>query len=303
MTDFSKLVVTLKDEGEELVIVRPGISLSLFYEAPVGRIGGAVADILDDFVAFISPASLDMYYAPSAVYKTMTDKAYRSTVQSLRSLEQNDEFFEFHFGPGLEVGSGFAAHFTGSALADESMPDETNLLTLEFPPDFLQSRAPSELFEFCVRSAQRTSFHFGLCGYAFQHSVTVLEGEAKEEIAKLAMRYRGFDISYDDIRYDLRQKIHNVGWLTLLGDRLVRAFGGAEKLRRAMPSGSVLDIHGGVVVVTAEYPVVGDVNRPSSELSSLSRLATLLKPLRIETDYLGSDDDDFAQRWLDRLEV
>ena len=302
--DLSRLILTLDDDGDELVLARPGISLMLFYDEPVGRLGPAVAATLQDFLAFIAPYGFDMYYSPSAVYKKMTAKVLDTTLKDLMASEAGDEFFEFHFGPGLGVGSGFAAHFKGSDLADsEFMPAETNLLTLEFPPTVLGIKKPAELFDFVVRAAGRAEFHSGLCGYAFQHPVMVLEDEAHEAIAKAAMRYRGFDISYDDIRDDLKGHVHNVSWLNLLGNSLLGKLGGIDQLRSRLAAGtSLVELKHGALVVTSEYPPVGDVNRRAPDLQPLRDFAKLVKPLRIETDYLGSDDDLFADRWLSRLD-
>jgi hypothetical protein len=303
--DFDKLIQTLDDDGEKLVLVRPGVSVSLFYEQPVGRIGPAVADILEDFIAFIAPRKLDQYYAPSAVYKRLTPKVVEATLQGLRAGDEDDEFFEFHFGPGLDTGSGCAIHFKGSELADEEdFPRETNLLTLEFPPDILEHKSPQEFFGFIVRTADRSPFYYGIAGYAFQHPVMVLGDEAHEAIARLAMRYRGFDISYEDVRDDLRGHVHNVSWITLLGRSLLGSLGGLPELRRQLPTGMpVVELAHGVAIVACEEPPVGDVNHGAADLQPLKPVAKALRSLRLEPEYLGADDDAFAAKWLARLDA
>jgi len=303
--DFDKLIQTFEDEGEKLVIVRPGISLSLFYSEPVGRLGPAVADIVEDYLAFIAPRTLDQYYAPSAVYKPFGAKVLQATLQGLRAGEEDDEFYEFHFGPGLAVGSGCAIHFKGSALADEEdFPRETNLLTLEFPSDFLRHKSPQAFFGFVVRTADRFPFHYGIAGHAFQHPVMVFRDEAHEAIARLAMRYLGFDLSYEDVRDDLRGHVHNVSWITLLGRPLLDKLGGLAPLRAGLGAGiPVVELRHGAAIVACETPPVGDVNRGAQDLQPLKEVARQLRPLRLEPELLGAEDDVFAARWLARLDA
>jgi hypothetical protein len=302
--DFSGLILTLDDEGNELVLARPGLSLMLYYSVPIGRLGPAIAATLQDFLAFIAPHAFDMYYAPGAVYKKMSAKVLDTTLKGLLATEEGDEFFEFHFGPGLEIGSGYAAHFKGSNLEDsEYTPNETNLLMLEFPPTIFDLKSPAEIFDFVVRTADRIEFNSGLCGYAFQHPVMVLDSEAHEAIAKVAMRYRGFDISYDDIRDDLKDRVCNVSWINLLGKPLVNRLGGLNKLRGQLAAGtSLVEVEHGALVITSERPPLGDVNRRAPDLQPLKDFAKVTKPLRVKVDYLGSDDESFAGRWLSRLD-
>jgi hypothetical protein len=303
IVDFGKLVQTMKDEGEELILARPGISVMLFYDTPVGKLGGTIAAILKDYLAFIAPHSMEKYYGGST-YKKLTPKVINSTFDELRALEEDDEFLEFHFGPGYDPGLGYAVHFKGSALADdEDLPNETNLLTLEFPPTFLTTKKPDEFIDFVVRNADRQKFHSGIAGYAFQHPVMVLREEALEAIAKAAMRYRGFDISNDDIRDDLKGHIYSVSWLNLLSSRMVKELGGLDKLRRALPKGgSLVEMKHGVLVRLAPLPIIGDVNQGGADLKPLKDFAKIVKPLRVQVDYLGSDDDLFAEKWLSRFD-
>jgi hypothetical protein len=301
--DFSKLVRTLKDEGDELFLVRPGISVMLFYDTPVGELGKAIVAVVKDYLAFIAPQVPEKVSTPSGNHKRLTAKNLESTLKSVAALDPGDDFFEFHFGPDQEGGSEYAVHFYGTSLDDKDFPNRTNLLMLEFPPDFLKTKTPGEFVEFVQGIADRKKFQSGIAGYAFQHALTVLREESIEEIAKLAMRYQGFDTSYDDVRDEIKGRVHNVSWLTLLGTAMVKKLGGVEQLRKALPkTGSLVELKYGVLLRAAELPIVGDVNRPGPDLKPLKDVARIVRPLRLETDYLGSDDDLFAEKWLKRLD-
>lgn len=301
--DFQKLVGTLKDDGEEFILYRPGISFNLFYDSPLGDIGPSVAKIIEDYIAFIAPDTIEKYLAQSD-YKKLSAKVLSRHLDALKAAEEGDEFYELHLGPGVDPGVGYSIHLKATALAEPDIyPDQTNLLTLEFPPDVLDKKGVQPFIDFLVGCANRHKFHYGIAGYAFQHSVMTLVEEAQEKIAKASLRYIGFDISYAHIRDDLKGYIHNVSWLNFFGPTLLKKLGGTAKLQGQLPDGASLTaLKSGAMVRVAELPPVGDMNKKAPDIKPLRALAKLTKPLRIETDYLGSDDDDFAERWLTRLD-
>ena len=303
--DFSKLIQTLDDDGQELILFRPGISLNLFYDSPLGKIGPSLAAIIEDYFKFIAPDTVEKYPSGSGSYKKLTPKYLTTHLDALKAAEEGDEFFELHLGPGVGPGVGYSVHLKATGLDDEdTYPDETNLLTLEFPPEILDTKGVQAVVDFMVACANRHKFYYGIAGYAFQHSVLALMAEAEEEIAKLSLRYLGFDISYADIRDKLKGHIHNVSWLNFIGSSLLKKLGGSAKLQGQLTEGATLtELKHGVMVRVSATPPVGDVNRKAPDIKPLKAFAKLLKPLRIETDYLGSDsDDDFAQNWLTRLD-
>jgi hypothetical protein len=301
--DFSKLICKLKDDGEEWILYRPGISFDLFYDSPLGEIGRSLALIIEDYLTFIAPDSIEKYLGASG-YKKLSKKTITTYLGDLNAAEAGDEFYELHLGSGVEPGPGYAVHLKASGLADrDTYPFETNRLTLEFPPDILDKKGVEPLVEFLIGCANRHPFYYGIAGYAFQHSVMTMVDHAQERIAKAAMRYLAFDISYGDIRYELDGHIHNVSWMNFLGSTILDKLGGAKKVQALLPGGAVLTpLQDGAVVRVAPLPPVGDVNKGASDLLPLKAFAKIAKPLRIETDYLGSDDDDFAERWLRRLD-
>ena len=302
--DFSKLVGTLDDEGRTLILYRPGISIDLFYDGPLGQIGSALAGIIEDYLGFIAPDAIEKYLSSSGGYKKLGKKTLATYLDALSSAEEGDEFFELHLGPGVEPGPGYSVHLHATGLDDpDTYPDQTNLLTLEFPPDFVEKRGAQAFIDFLLACVDRHPVYFALAGYAFQHAVMTLASEAQEEIAKAAMRYLGFDISYNDISDDLRGYVHNVSWLNVYGSALTKKLGGAAKLKGQLSEGATLtELKHGVLVRVSPLPPIGDVNKKAPDIQPLKALAQVVKPIRIATDYLGSDDDEFAERWLTRLD-
>jgi len=302
--DFEMLVRKKATRSAEWVIVRPGISLCLFYAEPLASLATHIAGILEAYLSFVPPNSIQTYLATDGNWKTLSKGTLTSTLKALRSMKRTSEFWEVHFGqePAGNVGS-YGAHFVGSNLANAVWPLETNLLLLEFPHDFLQQVRSEDFLKFVQNVGSICPFDSGLTGYAFKHLLRTFRRETFEAISQMAMRYIGFDISYDLIRERSRGSVYNVSWLTLLGSHLLERAGGGDAIRKSLPKGaSLLDVGSGVLIRAAELPPVGDVNRGADDIEPLRALAKLTQKVRVKVENLGSHDPHFAQRWLNRFE-
>lgn len=300
---FPKLIGLVKQKEIEYVNVRPGISLCLWYAEPVDTLAVAIADILEAYVAYIPPGSLQTYLSPKGEWRLMNAKTLNSTLREMRAVGPGEEF-EFHFGqePARNVGR-FAAHFYGSPLDDETLVHEDNMLYLEFPDNLFESVSVDDFVDFVARVGAMREFDSGYCGYAFKHLFMSLVEESYLDISHKAMRYTGFDISSDGFRLYARNRVCNVSWLTLLGKAITKALGGVSAVRKALPGAiKTLEVGSGILIRAAEMPIVGDVNRGAADVASLRRLAKLTKSLRAEVDNLGPDDPTFAARWMSRFD-
>jgi len=303
--DWNPLINTLEDEGEKFTIVRPGLTLFFNSPRPVQELGPTAAAALERYLAFIPPGGVDHYLASSGEYKKINPRTLPATLKRLREVDADTEWEEFHFTQGVSGGVGdYGAHFNASNRSDkDDLPLETNVLLLEFPTDQLTRTPPDAFLEFAVGVANLIGVNSGVGGYAFKYPQMIFDDEAREFIAAKALRYLGLDISYLDVREDLAGRIHNVSWLTFLGPSVLDELGGQAALRKALPKDfAFIALQEGLVIRAAEQPMVGDVNRGAPDVGPLRKLAAVTKPVRLDTDYLGVDDDLFAGRWLKRLD-
>jgi hypothetical protein len=300
--DLSALEVKAKAFGTEFVIVRPGISLVLYSEVPLSALGPAVADVLEQYLAFVPPKALETYYAPTGTYKKLTPRILPTTLKTLRSLPKGAQYYEFHFGQGPEGGVGlYAAHFIGTWLADKKRyPLETNLLTLEFPADLLDRVSVGDFLGWVVRAAETLPYVSGNAGYAFQHPHT-FSSEAPAAIGRLMPRYLGFDPSYANCRDEMSGHSPSAHWLNLAGPALVDKLGGAEAVRAALPAPVEMRPAGaGLLIRGASRPPVGDVNRGAKDIEFLPDVARVLRPVRFEISGFQAAVD--PKTWLARFD-
>jgi hypothetical protein len=302
--DLNKLACVVVDGGTRHTIVRPGITLCIFYAEPASTIAPAIADILEEYMKFVPNGALQTYLATNGRWKKATQRTFNSTRSGLTTTRP-DENAEFHFGqePLASVGK-YAAHFIASPMNDEFFALETSILYLEFPCDLSEFTNTSNFIEFVRKIALMRAFDSGYCGYAFNHLHLTFLNEAFEAIGKVAMRYIGFDVNYDYVRMNARGHVCNVSWLTLFGHDITVRLGGVAAIRTQLTDVvSVSELGPGVMVRAAETPIVGDVNRGAVDAVSLRKVAQITRPLRVKVDNLGPDDPEFAARWLSRLDA
>jgi len=301
--EFERLVTRVVERGIEYAIVRPGVSLCLLYPEPAEVISSSIADILDKYLEFISPQTLGTYQSRDGTWKKASARTFNSIKKQLHTVGPG-EHAEFHLGqePLANVGS-YGAHYEGSTLDDEVLTLQDNLLYLEFPEDVCDEAGADELLEFVTEVAQMQRFDSGYLGYAFKHLLMTFRSQSFAAISQNAMRYIGFDISSDNVRFDARGRVCNVSWVTLFGEGITNELGGVNEIRQSLPDAMrVIDLDPGVLVRASENPIVGDVNRGAEDVAPLRRLAELTRELRLEVPNLGPDDPTFAERWLNRFD-
>jgi hypothetical protein len=302
--DLAQLTRRVVESGTEYTIVRPGITLCLLYANPAMTIGPAIADILEEYIKFIPNNALQTYLSADGTWKKSTKRTFNSTLGKLRATGPG-EYAEFHFGqePLANVGK-YGAHFKASPLDDDAVPLEDCILYLEFPATLSEFADVDAFIAFVNKIALLCDFDSGYCGYAFKHLHMTFRREAFKAIGKMAMRYIGFDICNDFIRDNARGRVCNLAWLTLFGNQITAQLGGVSEIRKHLPDiVNVLKVGSGVMIRANEAPIVGDVNRGAKDVIALRRLSEITRHLRVETDNLGPDDPDFAERWLGRFDT
>jgi TseV toxin immunity protein TsiV len=302
--DFDKLNRKIKLRSGEYTFVSPGISICLFYAEPIQTLGPFIAEIFESYISFIPPNSLQAYLASDGAWKGISTRVINSILKRLRSIPPDYEFFEFHVTQGAPGNVGeHGVHFVGSHLADDDEPLETNILLLEFPIDLLNSVPVDNFIEFVIKVAKIREFDSGIAGCAFKHLLLTLRSEAFEAICQMAMRYLGFDISYDMARLSNKGQIYNLSWLTLLGPQIITRLGGKEAIRNALPPMmQVMDSNGGIIIRASELPIIGDVNRGALDIEPLSHLAQLTGKARMSSEEFLIGGPDFGEKWLTRFD-
>ena len=291
----------------------------VFYtRADYAPLKAAVAQVLDLYLRLVPPGALaaihDMAPDPQAGSEWRPfDQAERDALfAALAHTDDDEEDFNVVLSatPDGQAGDhGFAfsgIHF--ERLEDdeddaEEVAESESVLRLDFPWDLLKSSDPErvvQVFESIARLFPGCSGHAGM---SFIHPMTFMP-ESGDEIAKLARRYLGFDLSHDFVSLGMRGKALTAQWLTLLDEARLAELGGMAAATKALPACELRpQAGGGLLVRASKLPPLADVNRQTPDIGRLPDVARFLRPIRFDDGLLvGMEDADAGLAWLARLD-
>jgi Protein of unknown function (DUF3396) len=302
--------LTISSEvNSELCIGLPCISLAMYSDLPLEKLARELRTVLESYLAFIPPGSIRSIYVPADSeegegYFLEFDRS--ALVDLLREISEENfrsvECFDMMLSGGLNgEATGYGARFFGSQLGDEDLPEESNLLRL----DFALRDADNEL-EALVRFVTDAFRMFpgftGNCGLAFNYTLG-FESEVRPRINALVMRYIGFDVTYDFMNYAMMGKSPPAHWINFIGNALLTKLGGVDVVAAALRKAVVRPVADGVLIRGAARPPVGDVNRRARDIGALPSVARCLTPIRFDDiEKVGMDDPRKAARWLARFD-
>lgn len=312
--NLEKLTRVRTFEGEDIVVLRPGIALTMYSDAEFATVMTAAADVLQAYLDFVpTGAIVASYVPPSGEYAPdsfvpFTLPIRRNLLNQLRTgpPSADDEGYGFELtstsdGQAGDYGVSLGAiNFAVSEEGDAS--NETSLLRLELPWNLLNNLDVSALVDFFQQASRLFPFCSGNAGMSFNYTVGYTTA-ARDEMQRLLPRFLGFDPAYSTAQLEMRGKSPPAHWLNLLDSNLVAALGGEERLRFELSECEVGSIDGGLLIRAAKYPPVIDVNRQGHDIGLLPVVARVLRPIRFnEAAFTGLSDMEYGQAWLERFD-
>lgn len=310
--NLDKLTRIRTYEGEDVVVLRPGIALNMYSVAELAAVMTATADVLEAYLDFVPTGSIAASYAPAEDEYTPDEfvpfdaSAERKLLDQLRAgpPSPDDENYCFELIATLDGQAGdYGVSFGGINLAvAEDADNDTSILRLELPWNLLDRLDVSALVDFFERAANRFPFCSGNAGMSFIYAGGYT-GAAVDEIQKLLPRFLGFDSIYGSPYLEMRGKSPPVHWLNLLDGELVAVFGGDEKLRSELSGCEVRSIGSGVLIRAAKFPPVVDINRQGRDIGRLPIVARALQTVRFDdSTFTPLPDKESGQAWLERFD-
>lgn len=290
--------------GKPVLIVRPGVSLTLYSATGLKVLAPHVADALEAYLSWFPEVVLDAQLGTDR-YKAFGSAALKRLLAQLRSVPDDHEFLEVHLKDGIDAQCGrYAFHFEATPLTDGDKPLETNLIVFEWPLTMgLDATSAELIIAFCKELMAMVPISSGNCGFAFQHPQT-FPTECLDAIQRLMPRFSGFEPSYRRCRFRMRGHLPTAQWLMLVGADMAASYPKLlpETLRATFgDSVDVIDVGTASVIKAAELPVLGDSNRPGDGLSSIPQVARALRPWRYQISGFGGQLVD-AAAWLSRFD-
>jgi hypothetical protein len=290
--------------GKPALIVRPGLSLTLYSATGLQALGPHIAKALELYLVTFPEAVIDAQLGTDK-YKAFGMTALKRLLSQLRSIPSDYEFLEVHLKDGVNPQCGrYAMHFEGTQLTDPDEPLETNLLVFEWPFYMgLDSSNAERIIAFCKDIVSTLPFSSGNCGFAF-HRPQTFPTECLDAIQRLMPRFHGFDPSYRRCRFQMRNHLPTVQWLTVIGPEMSLIHPGLlPNALRDMLGVNIEITSVGIssVIKAATLPLVIDSNRPEPTLESIPEVARALLPWRYKISAFGGPHVD-AEKWLARFD-
>jgi hypothetical protein len=310
--NLDSLTRRVNRDGDERVIVRPVIAMTLYSVDKLPAVMTAAAEVLTAYLAFVPRGAIaSKYEEPPDRHSPDECIAFdanveRDVLEHLRAGPDPDD--ESHcfalFGTPDGQAGDYGFHFAGVnfEFLDEDDP-EASMLRLELPWDLPTRMDVDDVTSFLAQVAPLFPFSSGNAGLSFSYAAAET-GRAIEEIQKLLPRYIGFDSMYGAAYLKMRDKSPPAHWINLLDSHLVAALGGEKTLRPALAGCELLGVGKGLMIRAARVPPVVDVNWQGTDIGRLPDVARAILPVRLDAGMftpMGNEERGLA--WLARFDA
>lgn len=299
-TPFSATRVCIDVDGDEYLLIRPGITLTGYLDTPLAKTCAAAADLIDLYFSVVPRTVMRSYYSNNGYYRKISDRQFKKDMAALRRLPDDYKGYRLEYSEGESGQAGTHAIFIKALERDEDSPNESSVVRLEFPEDIVTTWGEALFLEFVAQAFQLLPFTSGHVGLAFKRS-QVMEDEALEVIERLAPRYIGFDLSDDWLSTNMRGYTMPAHWISVLGPELSARLGGADGLERLAEGAEIRKLSNGTWLRGARLPPAGDVNRGTGDIGLLPKVARALRPTRCPDPECSFDEFDIDE-WFARFD-
>lgn len=292
------------------LIVRPSVSMVFYTRANYVAVKAAVADALQIYLRLVPAGAIAGIHEPvidpdtGREWSPFDAAAHGALLQDLRHTLHEEEDFNFVLSATLDGQAGdYGVAFSGINFdTAQDVEEAESVLRLDFPWNLLDLMPADTIVECFENFARLFPTCSGHAGMSFIHPMTFMPYSG-DEIAKLARRFLGFDLSHDFVALEMRNKVLTAHWLNLLDAERLAILGGETYVTGALADCELRPLGSSLVIRSAKLPPIVDMNRSGPDAGRLPEVARLLKVIRFANPLLvGMGDSESGQEWLDRLD-
>lgn len=309
---MSTLIPTVLKTDGDTVLLRDGITAAFFLTPPLDATAPALQKSFDRYLAHVTPAAL--HWASVGAHAEEFRPLNAKSIERCRAMlgieaARKRDLTAFRLLDGDTDGDAPAngVSLIGNPI-DAGEPLESNLLEFYFPSTTISTpESADEFVDLLLRLSEELPIRYAYASPAL-HWAEVAENEALLAARRVAARYAGFDVSFNEVtRSDLGANTRGARWLTWLGPELVDRVGGFGRISTlAKADIHALKLERSVLLRAGCVPEIGDRNRGMTT-PHLRALAAFLEPVTLfeEPALLNSAfaDEDPArlQQWERRF--
>jgi len=307
---MSVLPVRQYDENRTL-LVRDGLLLVFFSRVPFPKMAAGADAILGEWLKLIPPNTIR--WARVGANAEDISPADAKTISRCRGMldpkkAEKKDITKFSLEGPEDTNPDFRFQVFGTKeVRQAGRLQETNVIEMYFPTEFLTEITSSRFVEFACTAAAAIPYDSGYCSVALNWVGEAMLRAAAAVMVPLALRHPGFDVHRNMFtRSILGGHCRGPGWLTFLSKTIANTLGGEESLRaRLDPAVTVIPAGEGFAIRAGDTPEIGDVNR-QEDVPLLRSVARAIEPVTFASDTLVEagifrGDSDKFQRWTKRL--
>ena len=248
---------------------------------------------------FIGLQTLTLYVDRHGHTATHPDKALRRLIRSSRTTDG------IHLLSDDTRLDNYEVYYYGQPLPDAIRPDFRNDFHVWLPSEFVARVGADAVADFAHALANLLPCSFDYATPALRYTDFEISAVAR----KRAERYPGFDVMPSGApEVTIGERAAGAYWISILGEKLTAALGGALSLGAALPPEVIVKglTQGKTYVRLGHEPDVGDRNR-GSDLPLLRAFARLIEPQLYEPEIIylmdetGEPDPEAVMRWHRRF--
>jgi len=294
------------DDGEKILLIRDSIILTFFSKSSFYKRAEEILTIFEIWLDIIPKETLK--WAEIGASADEPKKINSKTLARCRDLltkKAKKDIIAFSIMGKEAYNPSYALTTIGSN--EDILEEETNLLEMRFPADFLQQFGIDEFIALSIKMAESLSYDTGYASLALNWAVESELASAAKIIMPIVLRHPGFDVHWnEESRYEIDTKSRGARWLTFLSSEHVNTLGGQEQLQKQLDPGVELLTAGqGIALRAGLEPTPGDFNRQDN-LPLIRSVAQAIEEVTYFGDtaiarFLFLEDEEKFERWERRF--
>ncbi|NVJ26384.1 DUF3396 domain-containing protein [Myxococcus sp. AM011] len=279
-------------------MIRDSLHIHFYMRRPHAEVAPAVLRALECYRRVVPSGALSRYDEEAGDWEPVDQAGWNSIRDEL--LEPHGAVLDLRDATGEKR---YRFDYRGRRPTTSATSDTVCVVSFWLPTEYLEEAGPEALRTLVLELAEPLPFNSGHAGLAFNCDMDLVGIEA--EVWKWCRGYPGMDLPrMDRLAWQLGTRISTVSWMTLLGEPVLSAAGGAVELREQLRStgATVLDLSNErVAIVLSPEPEARDIEHGAVP-SAYRKLATTLEPwLFHEQRLAGAEHAAELRRWERRF--
>ncbi|WP_141333111.1 type VI immunity family protein [Myxococcus faecalis] len=282
------------------LLIRDSLCIQFYMHRPHVEVAPFVLRALERYRRELPAGALSSYSEEAGDWEPIAEEEWSTSIRD-EILEPRGAVLDLRDASGEKR---YRFEYLGRRVSVHAPSDTVCAVGFWLPTEYLSEHGAEALRELVLELGRGLPFNSGHAGLAFNCELDLVGVEA--EVWKWCHKYPGMDLPrMSRLASQLGTKVSTVSWMTLLGEPVLDAAGGAARLREQLRSteGTVLELDSErVAAVLTPKPEAGDTAH-GGVWPAYRKLATALEPWFFHERHLvgALPSNEELRRWERRF--